>query len=51
MGTMRVRWLLDSVILIDLFKGIDSATTFIADELEDMALSPITRAEALTGFR
>ena len=45
-----MRWLLDSVILIDHFNGIDSATGFIADEREDIALSPITRAEVLTGF-
>ena len=45
-----MRWLLDSVILIDHFNGIDSATGFIADEREDIALSPITRAEVLRGF-
>ena len=45
-----MRWLLDSVILIDHFNGIDSATRFIADEREDIALSPITRAEVLAGF-
>lgn len=45
-----MRWLLDSVILIDHFNCIESATRFIADEREDIALSPITRAEVLTGF-
>ena len=45
-----MRWLLDSVILIDHFNGIDSATRFIAGEHGDIALSPITRAEVLTGF-
>ena len=50
MGTTRVRWLLDSVILIDHFNGIDAATRFIASEHEDIALSPITRAEVFTGF-
>ena len=45
-----VKWLLDSVILIDHFNGIDSATRFIADEHSDIALSPITRAEVLTSF-
>ena len=46
----RVRWLLDSVILIDHFNGIDSATRFIDEESMDIALSPVTRAEVLTGF-
>ena len=45
-----MRWLLDSVILIDHFNGIGSATRFIAGERGDLALSPITRAEVLTGF-
>ena len=50
MGAALVRWLLDSVILIDHFNGIDPATRFIAGESTDIALSPITRAEVLTGF-
>ena len=45
-----MRWLLDSVILIDHFNGIDSATRFIDEERMDVALSPVTRAEVLTGF-
>ena len=45
-----MKWLLDSVILIDHFNGIDAATRFIAGEHEAIALSPITRAEVLTGF-
>ena len=45
-----MRWLLDSVILIDHLNGIDSATRFIVDEREDIALSPTTRAEVFTGF-
>ena len=45
-----MRWLLDSVILIDHFNGIDPATRFIAGESMDIALSPVTRAEVLTGF-
>ena len=45
-----MRWLLDSVILIDHFNGIDAATRFIAGEGMDIALSPVTRAEVLTGF-
>lgn len=45
-----MKWLLDSVIFIDHFNGIDPATKFIAGEHENIALSPITRAEVLTGF-
>ena len=45
-----MRWLLDSVILIDHFNGIDNATRFINEESMEIALSPITRAEVLTGF-
>ena len=45
-----MRWLLDSVILIDHFNGVDSATRFIDHESMDIALSPVTRAEVLTGF-
>ena len=45
-----MRWLVDSVILIDHFNGINAATQFIADECDNIALSPITRAEVLVGF-
>ena len=45
-----MKWLLDSVILIDHFNGIDQATRFIAEEHPDIALSPVTRAEVLAGF-
>lgn len=45
-----MRWLVDSVIFIDHFNGINAATKFIADECENIALSPITRAEVLVGF-
>ena len=45
-----MRWLFDSVILIDHFNGVDPATRFIAEEGPDAALSPVTRAEVLTGF-
>ena len=45
-----MRWLLDSVILIDHFNGVDPATRFISKEATDIALSPVTRAEVLTGF-
>lgn len=45
-----MKWLLDSVILIDHFNGIDRATWFITGEARNIALSPVTRAEVLTGF-
>ena len=45
-----MRWLLDSVILIDHFNGIGPATRFLDEEGMDIALSPVTRAEVLTGF-
>lgn len=44
-----MKWLLDSVILIDHFNGVDHATRFIADEHPDITLSPVTRAEVLAG--
>ena len=43
-------YLLDSVILIDHFNGIEAATTFLREHRSDAALSAITRAEVLTGF-
>ncbi|MCP3957756.1 MAG: type II toxin-antitoxin system VapC family toxin [bacterium] len=45
-----MRYLADSVILIDHFNGIDQATRFIVDHRSELALSVITRAELLTGF-
>ena len=45
-----MKWLLDSVILIDHFNGIGPATRFLDEEGMDIALSPVTRAEVLTGF-
>ncbi|NKI33619.1 type II toxin-antitoxin system VapC family toxin [Wenzhouxiangella sp. XN79A] len=45
-----MKYLLDSVILIDHFNGIASATTFVSDHAAACALSVITRAEVLTGF-
>ncbi len=45
-----MKLLLDSVILIDHFNGIDAATRFIAENYRQVALSLITRAELLTGF-
>ncbi len=45
-----MKYLVDSVILIDHFNGIDSATAWMADRYGDIAVSVITRAELLTGF-
>lgn len=45
-----VKFLLDSVILIDHFNGVDSATRFLAEHYRELALTVITRAELLTGF-
>lgn len=42
--------LLDSVILIDHFNGIDQATVFLGSVGREAYVSPITRAEVLTGF-
>ena len=44
------RYLLDSVILIDHFNGIEAATEFLKMAGPDSAISAITRAEVLTGF-
>ena len=45
-----VKYLLDSVILIDHFNGVEPATTFMAEHGGNCAISVITRAEVLTGF-
>lgn len=42
--------LLDSVILIDHFNGIDAATQYLRDVSETSYISAITRVEVLTGF-
>ena len=47
---MTLRYLLDSVILIDHFNGIESATDFLAAHHAECAISPITCAEVLAGF-
>lgn len=43
-------FLLDSVILIDHFNGVEAATTFLREHRSDAAISAITRAEVMTGF-
>lgn len=45
-----MKFLLDSVIVIDHFNGIGAATRFLAENGGQCALSVITRAEALAGF-
>jgi predicted nucleic acid-binding protein len=45
-----VRFLLDSVILVDHFNGIAAATDFLAETGPEAAISVITRAEVLAGF-
>lgn len=45
-----MRYLLDSVILIDHFNGIEPATAFLREQGDECALSAITRAEVLVGF-
>lgn len=47
---MTARYLLDSVILIDHFNGIEAATGFLSRHFAQYALSAITRAEVLAGF-
>jgi len=42
--------LLDSVILIDHFNGIQAASTYLRSVHQQAAISLITRAEVLTGF-
>jgi predicted nucleic acid-binding protein len=45
-----VKYLLDSVILIDHLNGVDAATDLIARHGRDLAISAITRAEVLAGL-
>ena len=50
MGQKIMKILLDSVILIDHFNGIDKATHYIETHQQDILISVITRAEVLVGF-
>lgn len=50
MGNEPLRYLVDSVIVIDHFNGIGEATRFLAEYGSEIALSVITRAEVLAGF-
>jgi predicted nucleic acid-binding protein len=45
-----VRFLLDSVILIDHFNNIEAATNYLQQNWEEIAISVITKAEVLAGF-
>lgn len=45
-----MRYLLDSVILIDHFNNVEAATAFLAEHGSECAISVITRAEVLAGF-
>lgn len=45
-----MRFLLDSVILIDHFNGIEAAADFLVENGKDSVISAITRAEVLAGF-
>lgn len=50
MASSQVTHLLDSVIVIDHFNGIEQATEYLARMRDHLTLSVITRAEVLTGF-
>jgi predicted nucleic acid-binding protein len=50
LGRRGLKYLLDSVILIDHFNGRSEATQFLRDHDGEMVLSVITRAEVLAGF-
>jgi hypothetical protein len=43
-------YLLDSVIVIDHFNGVEAATKFLSRHGSDCVISVITRAETLAGF-
>lgn len=45
-----MRYLLDSVILIDHFNNVKAATAFLVEHGSECAISVITRAEVLAGF-
>lgn len=49
-GRARVKYLLDSVIVIDHFNGVEDATRYLSEHGAACALSVITRAEVLAGF-
>lgn len=50
MGRPLKGYLLDSMVLIDHFNGVEAATRFLLDHRDSLSISVITRAEVLTGF-
>lgn len=50
MGSAGLKYLLDSVVLIDHFNGVAAATAFLSENGARCAISVITRAEVLAGF-
>lgn len=50
MGEETLKFLLDSVIVIDHLNGWESATEFLAQNEKHSAISVITRAEVLAGL-
>ncbi|MFZ5593152.1 MAG: PIN domain-containing protein [Pseudomonadota bacterium] len=50
MGSVEVKLLLDSVIIVDHFNGISPATEYLSVTRGQVAISVITRAEVLAGF-
>ncbi|MBI2840301.1 MAG: PIN domain-containing protein [Acidobacteria bacterium] len=50
MAGASVKFLLDSVILIDHFNDVPQATQYLARTHNDAVISVITRAEVLSGF-
>lgn len=49
-GPAGLKYLLDSVVLIDHLNGVKAATEFLADHGKACAISVITRAEVMAGF-
>jgi predicted nucleic acid-binding protein len=47
----EMKFLVDSVIVIDHLNGIEAATRFLEQNAERLAVSVITRAEVLAGAR
>lgn len=45
-----MKYLLDSVIVIDHLNGLEAATSFLAEHGSVCAISVVTRAEVLAGF-
>ncbi len=50
MASARLTHLLDSVIVIDHFNGVQAAAAYLARMKDHLTVSVIARAEVLTGF-